>query len=145
MTFNAREYTKDSLIKQVSLVELHAKDGSAVDAGCDCIEGKHLINIEGLSEEGVGYALSEKERRFYDKLGDFARDLRKTMEDESFEFPHNPYPRKYLPYGLTACEKKHPSVLKKLKSCIKQLEPQEKAGLIESAAAVCRASIKCPP
>ena len=150
MSFNDREYTKDAIIKQASLIELHSKDGSAVDAGCECIEGKHLINIEGLAEEGVGFALSEKEKRFYEKLGDFARNLRKTMEDESFEFPSNPVGRHYLPYGLTECEKGHPSVVKKLSRCIKKVEKREgcRPPYIDcpvNPVAVCRASIKCPP
>ena len=53
-------------------------------------------------------------------------------------------PRKYLPHGLTECEKAHKSVRLKLSRCIKKNEPKERAGLIESAVAVCRASVKCP-
>ena len=56
----------------------------------------------------------------------------------------NPRRRKYLPYGLTACEKKHPHVRRKLSRCIKKLEPRERRGEIKSAVAVCRASIPCP-
>lgn len=57
----------------------------------------------------------------------------------------NDNPRKFLPKGLTKCERQHPSVKKLLSRCIKALEPQEKAGRIRSAVAVCRRSIKCPP
>lgn len=156
MTFDDRDYTLDSIIKQLSLIELHGKDGSATDAGCMCIETKHLFMLEGLSEEGEGFALSEKEKRFYSKLADFARSTRKKIEQEEWNLNgvmekkhpvalHNPNGRRFLPHGLTACERKHPSVRHKLSSCIKELEPLEHSGKIGSAVAVCRASIKCPP
>jgi len=90
MVFDDRKYTEDSAIKQLSLIELHSKDGSALDAGCGCIEGKHLFALEGLSEEGVGFAMSQKEKDFYAKMGEFARKARKSIEESSFEFPHNP-------------------------------------------------------
>ena len=160
VAFNDRNYTKDAVIKQLGLIELHCKDGSAIDAGCQCIDTKHLYLIEGLAEEGQGFALSAKEREFYEQLGAFVRLARKRMDVEDYnlhgvmrevmkkEHPvplHNPGPRKYLPYGLTVCEKKYPSVRKRLSSCIRELEPEERAGRIKSAVAVCRASIKCPP
>jgi hypothetical protein len=83
--FDDRRYTEDALIKQLSLIELHSKDGSALDAGCGCIEGKHLFLVEGLSEEGKGFALSEKEKRFYEELGNLARTYRKRIEGSEFD------------------------------------------------------------
>lgn len=149
MPFNDRDYTREAIIKQLGLIELHGKDGSAVEGGCECIEGKHLYLLEGLAEEGMGFAMSETERKFYAGVANFARQLRKNIEAGDFKLPtgHSVTgnPRKYLPYGLTACEKRYKSVRKKLSRCIKTLEPREAAGEIESAVAVCRASIKCPP
>ena len=159
--FNDRDYTRDAVIKQLGLIELHCKDGSAVDAGCQCIDTKHLFLIEGLSEEGMGFALSAKERKFYEDLGNLVRLTRKKMEVEDFNLhgvmrqtmkvKHpvpmggNPGPRKYLPHGLTACEKAHPSVRKKLSSCIRKLEKKPGAYVDFNPPAICRASIKCPP
>lgn len=80
MTFDDRKYTEDAIIKQLSLIELHSKDGSALDAGCGCIEGKHLFLVEGLSEEGKGFALTDSEKKFYDELGNWARANRKRIE-----------------------------------------------------------------
>lgn len=168
MTFNDRDYTQDAIIKQLGLIELHCKDGSAIDAGCKCIDTKHLYLLEGLAEEGQGFAVSEKERQFYARLGDLVRLIRKNMEVEDFElhgvmrevmgksFPKplhkagNPYPRKYLPHGLTACEKRYPSVRKKLAACIGEVEKREGCAppytlCPVNPVAVCRASIKCPP
>ena len=169
MEFNDRDYTRDAIIKQVGLIELHCKDGSAVDAGCQCIDTKHLYLIEGLAEEGIGFALSAKERRFYTQLADLVRLIRKNMEVEKYELhgvmrqvmqkEHpvplfkssrpvpvssvpNPYPGKYLPSRLTACEKKYSSVRSKLASCIRQVEAEGEA---VNPVAVCRASIPCPP
>jgi len=165
MVFNDRVYTLDAVIKQLGLIELHCKDGSAIDAGCQCIDTKHLYLLEGLAEEGQGFALSEKERKFYEELGSMVRLIRKNMEVENYEFSgilgefqssnaqrkkrpaailHNPNSagRQFLPRGLTSCERKYPSVLKKLSRCIKALELK---GDVESPVAVCRASIPCPP
>lgn len=167
LTFNERKYTQDAIIKELILIEKHSKDGSAVEGGCACIESKHLYALEGLAEEGKGFSLSAKEKEFYSQLGDLARLVRKNMEVENYELhgvmrsvmskagvktpfssysvKSNPGPRLYLPYGLTSCEKQYSSVQKKLSRCIKKLEPRERKGEIESAVAVCRASIKCPP
>lgn len=165
--FNDRDYTRDAVIKQLGLVELHCKDGSAIEAGCQCIDTKHLYLIEGLSEEGMGFALSMKERQFYEDLANLVRLTRKRMEVEDWnlhgvmrevmkakhpklqyiEISGNPGPRKYLPYGLTECEIDYPEVQKKLSSCIKQVEKQygKEAYKTVNPVAVCRASIKCPP
>lgn len=144
MQFDDRRYTEDSIIKQLGLIELHGKDGSAVEAGCGCIEGKHTVMLEGLAEEGIGFSKSKKEEKFYLKLSDFAREARHSIEEDRFDFPgsrSNPGRRKVLPSGLTACEREHPDVQKKLSRCIKKLERE---GRVESPVAVCRASIKCP-
>jgi len=156
MTFNDRRYTEDSIIKQLGLIELHGKDGSAVEAGCACIETKHLYLLEGLAEEGIGFAVSAKERQFYQDLSNFMRETRKRMEVEDYNLhgvmrkvmeAKNPNPRvhsssrMFLPSGLTACERKHPNVQRKLSRCIKKLERE---GRVESPVAVCRTSIPCP-
>lgn len=132
MTFDDRVYTQDALIKQLGLVELHGKDGSAVDSGCACIETKHTFNIEGLAEEGIGFSLSEKEKRFYQGVADWARVVRKNIETETFELPKPNNPKR-----LTVCERKR-------ERCIQKLKPKEERGEIESAYAVCHASIPCP-
>lgn len=129
MPFDDRVYTEDSVIKQLALVELHSKDGSAVDAGCHCIEGKHLFIIEGLANEGTGFAVSDKEKAFYDQLGALARSLRRTLESSEFDMRQalhesglNPGARSYLPHGLTGEERTHPALTHKLSQCIKEAE-----------------------
>ncbi|MCJ7422765.1 hypothetical protein MUP01_00645 [Candidatus Bathyarchaeota archaeon] len=155
MVFNDRDYTQDAVIKQAALIELHSKDGSALDAGCSCIEGKHLHIIEGLAEEGKGFAVSEKEKEFYDRLGNLTRSLRKNMEGDNFDMLEvlheaglNPYPRKYELHGLTECEQSHPNVVHKLQSCIKKVEKREGCSppytdCPVNPVAVCRASVTC--
>jgi len=90
--FNDRDYTRDSILKQIVLVELHGKDGSAVDAGCACIETKHTYMLEGLFEEAVGFALSQKERDFYTWTSELMRVLRKKIDTEDYVIPCNPVP-----------------------------------------------------
>lgn len=92
MSFNPHDYTAQTIIKQFSLIELHGKDGSAVEGGCACIEDKHLINIEGLAEEGVGFALSAAEKAFYQWVADLARNIRIKIDSADFSIPCNPVP-----------------------------------------------------
>ncbi len=134
VTFNDRDYTADALIKQLSLIELHGKDGSAVDSGCACIESKHLFMIEGLAEEGVGFGVSTKEKAFYRQVSEFARVLRKNIDAAQFTFPKiacstvihagNPY---------SDCKARRERCITKLKG---------HKGI--NAFAVCSAAVKCP-
>jgi hypothetical protein len=84
MTFNALEYTRDSLAKELYLIELHSKDGSAVDGGCTCIEEKHLLGVEALAEEGSLLATEKAERDYYTHLAEIARKARKDILDGNF-------------------------------------------------------------
>lgn len=84
VSFNDRDYTREAVIKQLGLIELHCKDGSAVDAGCQCIDTKHLFLIEGLAEEGQGFSLTTKEKEFYSNLANLVRLIRKNMEVEDW-------------------------------------------------------------
>jgi len=123
------------VIKQLGLIELHCKDGSALEAGCQCIDTKHLFLIEGLAEEGQGFALSAKERQFYADLGNLVRATRKNMEVEDYRLPgSNPG----LPHNLTECEKKR-------ERCVIKLKKKPGAFVKFNPYAVCNASIKCPP
>lgn len=82
--FDDYDYTRDSIIKQLTLIELHGKDGSAVDAGCQCINTKHTYILEGLAEEMVGFAKSEKEKQFYLQMAALMRELRKKIDAEDW-------------------------------------------------------------
>jgi hypothetical protein len=124
---------------QLGLVELHTRDGSALDAGCHCIETKHLRLIDGLTAEGQSFAMSEQEKQFFKELGDLARSLRKTMELEHWDIHEalheaglNPStPKRHFP--VTPCKKR-------LADCIKDLAHDSSV----NAFAVCNAQIKCP-
>lgn len=159
--FNEHDYTESAMMKQLALVELHSKDGSAVEAGCTCIETKHSYIIEGLSEEMKGFALSAQEKKDYEEIGEWARNFRKKIETSDYRadrevpvpkkhFVHlNPHGRLYLPHGLTECEKKHPDVAHRLASCIEDVEEKEDCkppyeGCQVNPVAVCRASVTCP-
>jgi hypothetical protein len=161
LTFNEHDYTENAMMKQLALVELHTKDGSAVEAGCTCIESKHSLIIEGLSEEMKGFAVSAEEKKVYEEIGEWARNFRKKIETEDWKpkrepgvpkkhFVHlNPHGRLYLPHGLTECEKAHPAVQHKLAHCINEIEEKEGCrppyeGCAVNPVAVCRASIPCP-
>lgn len=90
--FDDYEYTRESILKQLTLSELHTKDGSAVKAGCGCIEGKHLLNLIGLSEEMVGFAKSEAEKNYYLWAGEVFRQIRRAIEFADWCIPCNPAP-----------------------------------------------------
>ena len=88
MTFNDYDYTRDSIIKQLTLMELHGKDGSAVDAGCQCINTKHTYMLEGLAEEMAGFAKSEAERKYYLNLSAQMRKIRQDIDAENWSHSH---------------------------------------------------------
>lgn len=167
--FNDLEYTREALIKQMLLIQNHGVDGSAVEGGCGCIEDKHLYVVEALAEEGATIATDPKEKEFYVQLSDLTRLLRKQIDTGEFSMhgvmrttmsPYaatprhaagNPRSRAYLPRGLTECERSHPTVRKKLASCIKQAEIKccgetttDYAGCTCNPVAVCRAAVPCP-
>jgi hypothetical protein len=52
------------------------------------------------------------------------------------------HPAGTLPHGFTACESKHPEVLKKISKCVAEVKAK---GENVNPFAVCRASIPCPP
>jgi hypothetical protein len=149
--FDEKKYTEDSIIKQLTLIQLHSIDGSALDAGCSCVEGKHLHALEGFAEEAIMTASNPQEKAFYENLAEVARATRKAIEEQNWAAAQssNPGPgRAYHPHGLTECEKTHPHVLKKLSRCIRKVENRE--GCMPpytdcpvNPVAVCRASVKC--
>lgn len=130
MTFNDRDYTYDSIMKHLVASEDHCRDGSALEAGCKCIETKHLFGLEIKSEEGAVFALSEKEKRFFAESAELYRAIRKRMEHEDWDLQGalhdsgvNPgSSRAFLPHGLSEGEKASHSLQHKLASCIKQEE-----------------------
>jgi hypothetical protein len=147
--FDEKKYTEEAILEELSLMERHARDGSALNAGCSCIQEKHTLNISGLASEATVMEGSPKEKDFYAKIAEFNKKARHEIIDGTFNFPQNPTGRKYHPSGLTECEKSHPHVLKKLASCIRQVEKRE--GCVSpytdcpvNPVAVCRASVKCP-
>jgi len=82
--FDGLDYTRNALLEELALVERHARDGSAVNAGCACIEEKHLLNISGLASEGVTLATDAQEKAFYMWLADHTRELRRVILDGEF-------------------------------------------------------------
>jgi hypothetical protein len=90
MSFDGLKYTREALAEELALIERHATDGSALDAGCSCIQEKHLLMIAGLAREGKTLATDQQEKDFYDKTAQAARELRKTIVDGDFIWPTNP-------------------------------------------------------
>lgn len=137
------EFERGEILTNLVLLEDHAQKFQ-----CPYCMEKHSSKIIGYAEEisQGGESVDEME-----KLAADARKWRRSIQGakehshESKTISHVHHnPRKYLPRHLTKCERKYPGVQKKLSRCIKKLEPEEAAGRIESAVAVCRASIKCP-
>lgn len=140
VAFDDLQYTRDALVKQFLLVQLHGTDGSATDAGCGCIESKHTYTIEGLAEEGQTIATDKKEKEFYAQVSDLARHLRKEIETGSFNM-HGLMRSTMKPYAGNPNSKA-------LSSCIKKLEVKCCGGPTEdyskctcNPVAVCRASV----
>lgn len=150
--FNALDYQRESLAEELYDIQRHATDGSALKAGCACIQEKHLLGVHGLAGEAMTIATDEKEKAFYQNLvdwaaktrkyilanvhewkdneaaayytglGDAARELRVTIQQDEFKYPSNPADRAFLPHGLTETEKTDSALQRKLSRCIKETE-----------------------
>lgn len=86
MNFNAEEYTRDSIVQQLLLTELHARDNSAVEGGCGCIEEKHLTTIIGLCNESATLMSNKEEVDFYlNEVAPICRELRTRILMQDFK------------------------------------------------------------
>lgn len=151
VNFDPHAYTEQSVLEELLLIERHARDGSAFNAGCSCIEEKHLLTLSGLSSEMPTLTKDQDEKEYYEKLAEWARNKRKEIIAGEWKVPGNPATRQYLPHGLTKCEKTHPEVQHALSDCIKDAElkccgshTKDYAGCQCNPVAVCRASVGCP-
>lgn len=117
--FDGLDYTREALAEELSLVERHARDGSAVLGGCSCIEEKHLLLIAGLASEGVTLATDKAEKEYYMNLAELARSKRLEILDGKFrvEAPS---------HSLEKCERK-------IDACVAKGKSEEE----------CRATIHC--
>ncbi len=149
--FDEVQYTRDQAAKELLLIQGHSSDGSATEAGCTCIEEKHLLHLEALADEGQTLSPSEQEKAWYKDLAELARAKRKQILNEEWKTEGNPGSRAYLPHGLTECEASHPKIQKKLSSCIKAAEikccgehTKDYEKCTCNPVAVCRSSVSCP-
>jgi len=79
---NDHNYTLNSLIEELTLVERHIRDGSWLR--CNCNPEKHLPLIAGLASEGYGFTKNKAEKEFMRCLRDSARITREKMEKGLF-------------------------------------------------------------
>ena len=84
--FNPEQYTRDSIVEELLLTERHARDGSAVEGGCGCIEEKHLSTIIALCKESATLMNDPEERDFYlNVVAPTARELRTKILNGDFK------------------------------------------------------------
>lgn len=77
---DALQYTKDELRKQWALLQTHASQYPSEDSGfCKECMDKHLLLIEGLSEEGTSMTESDKEKQMFQDMAEEARAMRKAI------------------------------------------------------------------
>ena len=117
--FDGLDYTREALAEELSLVERHARDGSAVLGGCSCIEEKHLLLIAGLASEGVTLATNQSEKNYYMNLAELARQKRLEILDGKWKADVHSH-------GLSKCEAK-------IGKCVLEGHSEEE----------CRATISC--
>lgn len=71
-------YTLQSLVEELNLVERHIRDRSY--QSCSCNAGKHLPLVAGLASEGIGFSEGDEERSFMEDLMNHARLLREDIK-----------------------------------------------------------------
>lgn len=114
---------------------------------------KKIRDLEHETED-VLTVLRDQRKKVMDNVGSSGQAG--SNPDDSSDNPEkhssergNPESRRYLPHGLTPCEKSHPAILRKLSRCIKKVEKREGCSppytnCAVNPVAVCRASVKCP-
>lgn len=107
--FDGHDYTERSTLEELLLIERHARDGSAVTAGCACIQEKHLLTLAGLASEMPTLSKDENERKFYMKLAEEARSLREQILEHNFGNSES--------HTFSKCEKK-------IEKCLNQGKPE---------------------
>jgi len=78
-----REYTLQTLVEELFLVERHIRDNSW--RLCDCTPSKHLPGIAGLASEGYGFAEEKNERNFMECLMNQARLFKSGIENRKIK------------------------------------------------------------
>ena len=97
-------------------------------------------------------ALVRAERKRLEEDPDYSPDFEElltTVDEECSvcqlgaddDDPPNPGPEGYRPSAWTKCELSHPSVQRRILSCVQQVEGQPG---VTNPFAVCRAAISCP-
>lgn len=81
--FENREYTLESLVEQLGLMEQHVNDGSW--KSCSCNPEKHLPLIAGYASEGYRFAKSPGERAFMENLRDRARMYKAKIKSRELQ------------------------------------------------------------
>lgn len=79
---NDREYTFQTLVEQLALMELHIRDGSW--RLCSCNPEKHLPGVAGLASEGFGFAETEDELHFMECLMNQARVFKSKIRSGEY-------------------------------------------------------------
>jgi hypothetical protein len=69
-------YTEDELQKNLVLLEGHGKSYP-----CPECTNKHLLNIEGLAEEGSLMTENEDKRNWFLNLAEWSRNKRRELSD----------------------------------------------------------------
>lgn len=74
-------YTEEELAKELVLLEKHLKQEPYMDEDfcIDCIE-KHLILIEGLAEEGIGFADDKEKENNFVNIANIANRLKRKIK-----------------------------------------------------------------
>ena len=141
--FDGHDYTERSALEELLLIERHCRDGSAIKAGCACIEEKHLLTLAGLSSEMPTLAKFDGEKEYYMELAAWARQKREEILDGHFK--GEGAGKAHDPKGEDAA----PPTDKKLKRCIKEAEisccgkeTSDYEGCSCNPEAVCQASIE---
>ena len=83
--FDGHDYTERSVLEELLLIERHARDGSAAEAGCACIEEKHLLTLAGLASEMPTLSKDQNEKEFYMNLAEKMRALREDILEGNFK------------------------------------------------------------
>ena len=74
-------YTEEELVKELVLLEKHLKQSPYMDENfCLECQEKHLTSIEGLAEEGIGFADNKKKEKMFADVANKANRLKREIK-----------------------------------------------------------------
>lgn len=81
MSFDGETYESNRIVQQLIDIEEHCVDGSAVEAGCTCIQDRHLQALTSAAKQYGSISKKQENRQFGADLATWTEKRLKSVYD----------------------------------------------------------------